>query len=85
MRAGVPVLEVLAGCDLCPPTVSTEGRLFAVVDGRRLCAAHWIAAGCPWPRALASPLEVHEAEVRIRERMQARGGADRHLVRSGKS
>lgn len=78
-------LQVLAGCDLCPPGAPTEGRLYAVVAGRRLCAHHWHAAGEPWPRETLTAQQVHEAELRTRERMTARGGTDRHLVRNGKT
>lgn len=85
MRTPDTVLRVPDGCDFCPPETPTEGKLFAVVDGRRLCALHWVAAGRPWPRNIAPPAEVHKAELQTRERMLARGGTDRHLVRSGKS
>lgn len=79
------VLQVLAACDVCPPGTPTEGRLFAVVDDRRLCVAHWLAAGRPWLRGTATSLEVHEAELRTREAMLRRGGPDRYMARSGRT
>ena len=80
-----PILQVYVGCDFCDPDVPTRGRLFAEIGGRRFCSKHWFLAGHPWPRDLPTPDEVHLAEIRTRERMLARGGAFRHLVRSGKS
>lgn len=80
-----PILQVLAGCDACPPDAPTEGRLFVRVDNRLLCARHWHEAGRPWPRSGGSLEQVHEAELRTRERMQARGGADAYRVKAGKS
>lgn len=70
------------GCDGCGPDAA-RSTLLAVVDGRRLCLPCWLGAGRPWPTSVASPLEAHEVEVRTRERMTARGGTDRHLVRKG--
>lgn len=71
-------------CDECPP--DTGSRLFVTVSGRRYCARHWHAAGRPTPREpLATAQQVHEAELRIRDRMNARGGTDRHLVRNGRT
>jgi hypothetical protein len=81
-----PLLQVLAGCDACPPDPPPpKDQLFAVVDGRRFCSRHWHEAGHPWPRRVGTVDEVHEAELRTRERMTARGGTDRHLVRAGKT
>lgn len=75
---------VSLSCDECPP--DTGSRLFVTVAGRRFCARHWHAAGCPTPRGpLATAQEVHEAELRTRERMTARGSADRQAVRSGRT
>lgn len=62
-------------------------QLFARVGGRWpfVCALCWHQIGCPWPRNLPTMEEVHEAEVHTRERMLARGGTDRHLVRNGRA
>jgi hypothetical protein len=69
-------------CSRCPSTPSLLARTRAGV----LCAACW--------RELPEPLkwlppstmqEVHQAEVKARERMMARGGADAHIVRKGLS
>lgn len=60
-------------------------RLLAVVGPYLLCSACWEAAGSPWPRGQATAQEIHEAELAIRERMTARGGTDKHLVRKGLS
>jgi hypothetical protein len=58
--------------------------LYARIDGTPACPRCWRRAGSPYPRR-ATMDEVHQAEVRTRERMNARGGADRHMVRAGKS
>lgn len=74
-------MAVLFACDQCH-----EPRLlFAIFGTRLLCADCWHAKGSPWPKRPATVEEIHQAELRTRERMQARGGADRHMVRSGKS
>lgn len=69
-------------CDTCPNAVHLFVRR---QDGRIACADCWKAAGCPFPRAAATDVQVFEAEQRTRERMNARGGTTRHLVQSGKS
>ena len=75
---------VSLSCDECPP--DTGARLYVTVAGRRYCAAHWRAAGRPTPREpLATAQQVHEQELRIRDRMTRRGGADRQAVRSGRT
>lgn len=71
----------LFACDDC----HRPHLLFANFGGRLLCSGCWQAKGSPWPRRPATVEEIHTAELRTRERMQARGGADRHMVRSGKS
>lgn len=71
------------GCETCGSC--DDARLYAEVDGRWYCSRCWLGAGRPWPTRALSPLEVHEAELATRERMTARGGLDRHLVRNGKT
>lgn len=66
------------GCDRC----GAKRFLFARVNGERLCSGCWKSAGRPRGDDLGA---VHDLEVRTREHMTARGGADRHRVRSGKS
>jgi hypothetical protein len=65
----VSALTFLSGCDLCPG-LPREGQLFAVVDGRRLCAKHWHALpeSHRWPRNLPSEAESYEAELRDQAR-----------------
>lgn len=46
-----------------------------------LCPPCWTDAGSPEPVGDGA----HRQEERTRERMLARGGTDRHLVRTGKS
>lgn len=58
--------------------------LFARCGGRLLCAKGWRAAGFPKADA-AEPQRIHETETAVRERMTARGGKDRYMVRAGKS
>lgn len=72
-------------CDRCRQDFDLQTTLFAAVNGRVICSECWHRAGSPFPRREASVAEIHAAELAIRERMQARGGADRHMVRSGKS
>jgi hypothetical protein len=57
----------------------------AEVDGRRLCVAHWKLRGKPWPTRPSDPLEAARQAQKTRERMMARGGTSRHLVRSGRT
>jgi len=71
----------LFACDGCHKAF----LLFVDFGGRKLCSDCWHAKGSPWPRRPATIEEIHAAELKTRERMQARGGADRHMVRSGKS
>ena len=65
-------------CDRCRlPRV-----LFLRLGEENICAWCWARAGRPSP-APSPPNSAHE--VAVRERMLARGGADRHTVRSGRS
>jgi len=69
-------------CERCPATPG----LFAVTRAGRLCVGCW--KELPEPLRWLPPStmqETHEAEVLARERMTARGGTDRHLVRAGLS
>jgi hypothetical protein len=71
----------LFACDNC----HRPHLLFASFGGRLICGDCWQAKGSPWPRRPATAEEIHAAELRTRERMQARGGTDRHMVRNGKT
>ena len=62
-----------------------DRRLYAPLRDGHVCSDCWRALGQPFPRAEAAPEAVYEAELRTRERMTARGGTDRHLVRNGKT
>lgn len=68
-------------CGFCHRPVG----LFARIEGMPCCASCWVLKGRPYPRVVATPQELHERELATRERMNKRGGADRHMVRSGKS
>lgn len=72
MTPAGPVLQLLAGCDFCRPGTPTEGKLFALLDGRRVCAFHWNDMGRPWPRENAGALQAHEAEAASKARMARR-------------
>ena len=72
-------------CDGCHRDFDAQVTLFANIGGKVMCCGCWTAAGCPFPRRIATPAEIHAAEIATRERMQKRGGADRHMVRNGKS
>lgn len=79
-----PLRRVSLSCDECPP--DSGSRLHVTVSGRRYCAKHWYAAGCPTPREpLATAQQVHEQELATRDRMNRRGGTDRHMVRTGRT
>ena len=78
------LLQALSGCDCCSDA-RPDGLYLRGDDGRLRCAACWRAAGRPWPSRRGSVTELHEAEVRTRERMLARGSTSRHLVRAGLS
>ena len=49
-----------------------------------LCAECWKRLGKPGPPIMTMEA-VHQAELEAREAMMARGGADRHMVRAGRS
>jgi hypothetical protein len=69
-------------CDRCP---SMPG-LLAVTRVGRLCRDCWMELPEPLKWLPPSTMqETHWAEVKARERMTARGGTDRHLVRAGLS
>lgn len=51
--------------------------------GRLLCLGCWRAAGRPWPMPETDVYRIHEAEEATRQKMLARGGTHRHLVRKG--
>lgn len=69
-------------CDRCRQPYDGETTLFARIGHEQVCASCWHRAGRPFPPP-ASMAAVHEAQVATRQRMEARGGADRHLVRKG--
>lgn len=75
-------LEAVAmRCDQCPRV-----RLLMLRIGRvHVCAACWRAAGRPAPHYVATPAELAAIEAATRKKMLDRGGADRHLVRAGRS
>ena len=79
----VPAVERPVYCHRCGSC--DPARLYAPLRDGHVCSSCWHALGRPFPRAEAAPELVYEAEIRTRERMTARGGTDRHLVRSGKS
>jgi hypothetical protein len=60
-----------------------ERRLYGVVDGYGYCSDCWKAAGRPFPKRPPGAFELEAQEIRNRDRMLARGGTDRHLVRNG--
>lgn len=69
---------------------TTRAVVFRRTAGRRevvevdLCGPCWRQAGEPSaPPSTAA--EAHAAALKARDRMQARGGTDRHMVRSGKA
>lgn len=70
-----------AGCGLLP-----DGLYAVLSPKRRLCLKCWKKAGEPWPkpqRMTAAQLHAHEEQTR--RKMLARGGADAHAVRAGRS
>lgn len=85
-RRPVKAAGVLRG-DVCTTCGAgqEQGRVFLarLGGGRLLCLVCWRAAGRPWPMPETDVQRIHEAELATRERMQARGGTDRHLVRKG--
>jgi len=83
MATAPALLLVLSGCDRCGDAQFT--RKYANVDGERLCRGCWERAGRPYPKRTATEIERFALETAIRERMTARGGTGRHLVRNGKA
>jgi hypothetical protein len=80
------VLQVLAGCDTCEEADELKRRRkYVEIDGRRMCAACWHRLGEPRSASAPTAIEAALVEAKTRERMLARGGADRHLARSGKA
>lgn len=68
-------------CDRCH-----EPRfLLADTFRGRLCPTCWFEMGQPGARVVSDVQAIHEAQLRTRERMHARGGTDRHLVRNGRT
>jgi hypothetical protein len=78
-----PVLLVFWGCDVCGDA-REDGYYTPCDDGLRRCVRCWKKAGRPF-RRLSDPAAAHDAAVATRKRMTQRGGADRHLVRSGRT
>ena len=72
-------LLVLTGCRRCGD--ARRDGLY----GHGLCGPCWHACGQPWPEPVASLEEVHDAELRIRDHMLARGGEQRYRVIAGKT
>jgi hypothetical protein len=56
--------------------------LLVLTERGALCPGCWRAAGEP-SALMGTETEVHEQLQRTRERMVARGGTARHLVRKG--
>jgi hypothetical protein len=82
--AAAPAVELV----LYPECAALEAGadiLLGVIGTRRYCVHRWLDAGRPFPRNLPTLQAVHEAELRTRERMLARGGGDANRVRKGKS
>lgn len=78
-------MTLLVPCEPCDRCPATPGLLVRTRVGR-ICVTCWLAL----PEKMrwlppATMQETHEAEVRARERMMARGGADAHIVRKGLS
>jgi len=72
--------DALTRCSGCGNGV----RLVLRLPGRELCAACWHAAGEPTLPA-ATTAQLHEAEVKTRARMIARGGNPAYVVHAGKA
>jgi hypothetical protein len=85
------------GSGACPgyeaggSTSTTRAAIFVrdaagdlVVEVVDLCAPCWRRLGEP-TAPLATMEETHEAMLKARAKMLARGGADRYFVRSGKA
>jgi recombinational DNA repair protein (RecF pathway) len=83
MSTTSPAVERVVFCHRCGSL--DDRRLYAPLRDGFVCAPCWHALGRPFPRAEAAPALVHAAELQTRERMTARGGTDRHLVRNGRT
>lgn len=72
----------MSGCARCG---SLDDRKLYANAGKRgtFCAECWHLLGCPFPQDHAAPIELEAQEMATKQRMLARGGADRHLVRKG--
>lgn len=70
---------------LCERCGARFPPLAGLTESAWSCAECWRRAGMPWPSNLATAEAVQAAELATRERMLQRGGADRYMVRSGKS
>jgi hypothetical protein len=72
-------------CDVCRQDFDMDSTLFAPVrGGASVCVLCWRRMGRPFPPP-GTMAEVQAAEAAMRDRMQARNSADRHMVRSGKT
>ncbi len=80
-----PALAAPVWCYRCG--TAGAGQLFARLGEPWgfLCAQCWHSVGCPWPAVRPTAQDAHDAELRTRERMLARGGTARHLVRNGRT
>jgi hypothetical protein len=80
-----PPSEVLPceGCSFCGDC-RDPGLYVRLGPAQHACSDCWREMGQPGPMRV-DPRMIAAHEVRIRERMLARGGSDRHLVRSGKT
>jgi hypothetical protein len=83
MSTAPPAVERVVFCHRCGSC--DDRRLYAPLRDGHVCSTCWGALGRPFPRAEAAPELVQAAELATRERMTARGGTDRHLVRNGKT
>ena len=83
MSIAGPAVERVVYCHRCGSL--DERRMYAPLRDGHVCSDCWHTLGQPFPRTEADPELVHEVELRTRERMTARGGPDKYLVRAGKS
>jgi hypothetical protein len=81
--SGSPAVERVVYCYRCGSC--DYRRLYAPLRDGFACSTCWHALGRPFPRAEPPAELVHEQETQTRDRMNARGGTARHLVRAGKS
>lgn len=71
-------------CHGCDRPLAECGDSFVRTVKGALCCACWIRLKRPGAGGSAMQ-ETHEAEVKARDTMQRRGGADRYRVAAGKS